>query len=146
MYEASGSKPATIHNNAHILFGHSEIAARVTELRNQTAQEAKRTLNGHLNELQRLKGRVMDAFGGTKVSIEYPDIHARYSVLEILAEDRGWILPDETMYALAEMFTESIRELKGALIKVTTYAFLEKRAPSLELVYDVFHDVIDKKS
>lgn len=54
-YSAGKMKPETVWSNASRLLDDSKVTARVEELREAAAREAQVTLEGHLNDLRRLR-------------------------------------------------------------------------------------------
>lgn len=54
-YSCENMKEATINNNASKALEHSEIAARIAELRAPVIAKAQITLEQHLNDLKRLR-------------------------------------------------------------------------------------------
>lgn len=56
-YDATGMKPETVQQAASRLMANSKVAARVAELRKPVAERAQVTLEGHLEDLRRLRDR-----------------------------------------------------------------------------------------
>jgi chromosomal replication initiator protein len=96
-----------------------------------------------------LEERLVSRFEwGLVTDVQLPDLETRIAILKKKAERNAVILPDETLYFIAEKIKTNIRELEGALIKVVAYASLQSKKMSLDLVKDVLKDVIsegDKK-
>ena len=60
-YSAAGSKPSTVQKRASELMASGAIAGRVQELRGPIAKKAQITLESHLEDLQRLRDKALDA-------------------------------------------------------------------------------------
>ena len=75
------------------------------------------------------------------------DIHAttyelRLGILQTKAERMGVEVPSKVMEFLAHKITSNVRELEGALNRVTAHASLVGRDITLESAQDVLHDLI----
>lgn len=75
------------------------------------------------------------------------DIHAttyelRLGILQTKAERSGVDVPQKVMEFLAHKITSNVRELEGALNRVSAHASLVGRDITLESVQDVLHDLI----
>ncbi|MDC0359296.1 chromosomal replication initiator protein DnaA [Acidimicrobiales bacterium] len=81
---------------------------------------------------------------GLITDIQRPDLETRLAILRKKAESKTISLPDDVFTFIAENITESIRELEGALIKVTAYANLTHQALNVELARFVLSDLIAK--
>ena len=81
---------------------------------------------------------------GLITDIQRPDFETRLAILRKKAESKTISLPDDVFAFIAENITESIRELEGALIKVTAYANLTQQTLNVELARFVLSDLIAK--
>ncbi len=81
---------------------------------------------------------------GLITDIQRPDLETRLAILRKKAESKTMSLPDDVFAFIAENISESIRELEGALIKVTAYANLTQQALDVELARFVLSDLIAK--
>ena len=81
---------------------------------------------------------------GLITDIQRPDLETRLAILRKKAESKTISLPDDVFAFIAENITESIRELEGALIKVTAYANLTQQALDVDLASFVLSDLIAK--
>lgn len=75
------------------------------------------------------------------------DIHPttfelRVGILQAKAESQGLDLPDSVAEFLAHKITSNVRELEGALHRLSAYSTLIKKPITIDSVYDVLSDVI----
>lgn len=90
-----------------------------------------------------LEDRLRNRFKwGLITDIQPPDLETRLAILHKKAESTAVQIPDEVFAFIAENITESIRELEGALIKVTAYANLTRQPLTLDLARLVLADLI----
>lgn len=79
---------------------------------------------------------------GLITDIQRPDLETRLAILSKKAESKTIDIPDDVLSFIAENITESIRELEGALIKVTAYANLTQQPLTVDLAALVLSDLI----
>ena len=92
-----------------------------------------------------LEDRLRSRFkSGLITDIQPPDLVTRLAILEKKAEFSAIEIPSEVLSFIAENITDSIRELEGALIKVTAYASITGQRCSYDLANRVLADLIDK--
>ena len=90
-----------------------------------------------------LEDRLRSRFkSGLITDIQPPDLVTRLAILEKKAESAVIEIPSEVLSFIAENVTDSIRELEGALIKVTAYANITGQQSSYELAKRVLADLI----
>ncbi len=87
----------------------------------------------------RLRSRFMM---GLLTDIQPPDIETRMAILHRKADRDGYYLPSEVSEFIAEHITSNIRELEGAINKVTAYANLNELPMNRELAERVLGDFI----
>lgn len=91
-----------------------------------------------------LEDRLRSRFrSGLITDIQPPDLVTRLAILEKKAESSAIEIPSDVLSFIAENITDSIRELEGALIKVTAYANITGQRCSYELSKRVLADLID---
>ena len=90
-----------------------------------------------------LEDRLRNRFKwGLITDIQPPDLETRLAILRKKAESKTIDIPDDVFSFIAENITDSIRELEGALIKVTAYANLTEQPLDRELAALVLSDLI----
>ncbi len=91
-----------------------------------------------------LEERLRNRFkSGLTTDIQRPDLETRLAILRKKAESRTIEIPNDVFTFIAENITQSIRELEGALIKVTAYASLTRQPLDLRLAGFVLADLIN---
>ena len=91
-----------------------------------------------------LEDRLRSRFkSGLITDIQPPDLVTRLAILEKKAEFSAIDIPGDVLSFIAENVTDSIRELEGALIKVTAYASITGQRCSYDLAKRVLADLID---
>lgn len=88
---------------------------------------------------ERLKSRFE---WGLMADIQLPDHETRIAILQNKAEEKGIIVPEEVMVAIAHHIRNNIRELEGALNKVLAYAQLNNTSISIETADLALQDLI----
>ncbi|MFV0525367.1 MAG: chromosomal replication initiator protein DnaA [Acidimicrobiales bacterium] len=91
---------------------------------------------------ERLKSRFMM---GLLTDIQPPDIETRMAILRKKADRDGHYLPNEVSEFIAANITSNIRELEGALNKVTAYATLNGSSLSRSIAEQVLGDFIAER-
>ena len=90
-----------------------------------------------------LEDRLRSRFkSGLITDIQPPDLVTRLAILEKKAEYSAIEIPGDVLSFIAENVTDSIRELEGALIKVTAYASITGQRCSYDLAKRVLADLI----
>ena len=91
-----------------------------------------------------LEDRLRNRFkSGLITDIQPPDLVTRLAILEKKAEFSAIEIPGDVLSFIAENITDSIRELEGALIRVTAYASITGQRCSYDLAKRVLADLID---
>jgi chromosomal replication initiator protein len=88
---------------------------------------------------ERLKSRFMM---GLLTDIQPPDIETRMAILRKKADRDGHFLPNEVSEFIATNITSNIRELEGALNKVTAFANLNNETMTRDVAEQVLGDFI----
>ncbi|MCA9935439.1 MAG: chromosomal replication initiator protein DnaA [Ardenticatenaceae bacterium] len=79
---------------------------------------------------------------GLMADIQQPDLETRKAILQTKAEDNNVYIPDHILEFIAQHVHKNIRELEGALNKVTAYANLSGRVIDEDLVNMALADLI----
>jgi chromosomal replication initiator protein len=93
--------------------------------------------------IQTLENRLRSRFlSGLIADIQPPELETRIAILRSKSEHERTIVPDDVLDFIATSITNNIRELEGALIRVTAYASLTRQPLTRELAEGVLADVI----
>ncbi len=79
---------------------------------------------------------------GLLTDIQPPDLETRLAILRKKAELETEPIPDEVLEFIASNVTDNIRELEGALIRVSAYASLNHQPLTVEIATDVLRDLV----
>lgn len=79
---------------------------------------------------------------GLITDVQAPDLETRIAILRKKAISEGMDAPDDVMEYIASHISTNIRELEGALIRVTAFASLNKQPVDLPLAELVLKDLI----
>lgn len=79
---------------------------------------------------------------GLTTDIQPPDLETRIAILVKKAESDGLQVPSDALEYIASRISTNIRELEGALIRVTAYASLSGVPVDLELAEHVLKDLL----
>ncbi|MEJ7647520.1 MAG: chromosomal replication initiator protein DnaA [Nakamurella sp.] len=93
--------------------------------------------------LETLEDRMRTRFEwGLITDIQPPELETRIAILRKKCAHQGYSVPDEVLEFIASHIERNIRELEGALIRVTAFASLNKQTTDLSLAQTVLRDVI----
>lgn len=94
-------------------------------------------------QLSTLEDRLRTRFEwGLLADIQPPDLETRIAILQKKAAQERLRAPAEVLEFIASRISNSIRELEGALIRVTAFASLTRSAVELSLAEEVLRDFI----
>jgi chromosomal replication initiator protein len=94
-------------------------------------------------ELKTLEDRLRTRFEwGLLADIQPPDLETRIAILQKKAAQERLFAPPDVLEFIASRISSSIRELEGALIRVTAFANLTRSAVELSLAEEVLRDFI----
>jgi chromosomal replication initiator protein len=79
---------------------------------------------------------------GLITDIQPPDLETRLAILRKKSESEARPIDEEVLTFIAENVTDNIRELEGALIRVTAYASLTQQALTVDLARRVLADIV----
>ncbi|MCG2623623.1 chromosomal replication initiator protein DnaA [Arthrobacter sp. I2-34] len=79
---------------------------------------------------------------GLLTDIQPPELETRIAILRKKAQNEGLLVPDEVMEYIASKISTNIRELEGALIRVTAFASLNRQPVDMVLAETVLKDLI----
>jgi chromosomal replication initiator protein len=83
---------------------------------------------------------------GLLTDIQPPDLETRIAILRKKANSEGLYAPDDVLEYIASRIASNIRELEGALIRVTAFASLNKQPVDVALAEMVLKDLISDDS
>ncbi len=87
----------------------------------------------------RLRSRLLS---GLLAEIDPPDLETRLAILRTKAELERTFVPDEVLEFIATHVRDNIRELEGALIRVTAFANLNHEQVTMPLAERVLADIV----
>ena len=91
----------------------------------------------------RLRGRFR---WGLITDIQPPDLETRLAILRNYAERNGTKLPDDVLEFIAANITSNIRELEGALIRVTAFAALNRVQMNVATAQELLGDLLSESA
>jgi chromosomal replication initiator protein len=93
--------------------------------------------------LSTLEDRLRSRFeSGLLTDIQPPDVETRIAILRKNAEFAPTSVPTEVLEFIAVNVSDNIRELEGALTRVTAYAALTHEPITLDMAQDVLQDLV----
>jgi len=97
-------------------------------------------------ELTNLMERLRSRFNwGLVADIQAPDLETRLAILCSKAELAGISLDDNVAHLLASRITNNVRELEGALTRLTAHATLTGRTINIEFARHVLRDLLHEE-
>jgi len=97
------------------------------------------------DDISTLEDRLRTRFKmGLVTHIQAPDVETRLAILRKKSElgQSDVQIPDDVLFFIAENITENIRELEGALTRITAYCSLNQEVCTSELAMTVLDDLI----
>jgi chromosomal replication initiator protein len=79
---------------------------------------------------------------GLLTDVQPPELETRIAILRSKAQQEGLHAPPEVLEYIASRISTNIRELEGALIRVTAFASLNRQSVDLQLAEIVLKDLI----
>ncbi|MEA2087567.1 MAG: chromosomal replication initiator protein DnaA [Candidatus Caldatribacteriota bacterium] len=79
---------------------------------------------------------------GLTTDVHAPDYETRIAILRKKAQAENLNVPDEVIDFIAEKIPSNIRQLEGALTKLTAYSVLTKKDLSIPLTQEILKDII----
>ena len=101
----------------------------------------------HPRHLHTLEDRLRSRFEwGLLTDIQPPDVETRLAILKRNAEFSPRPVPHDVLEFIAVAVSDNIRELEGALTRVTAYSALTHREIELQMAQDVLGDLLPHHS
>ena len=79
---------------------------------------------------------------GLTTDVQPPDLETRIAILRKKSAQERLVAPPEVLEFIASRISTNIRELEGALIRVTAFASLNRRPVELEVAEQVLKDLL----
>jgi chromosomal replication initiator protein len=97
----------------------------------------------HPKHLSTLEDRIRSRFEwGLVTDIQPPDVETRLAILRKNAEFAPRPVPADVLQFIAENVSDNIRELEGALTRVTAYSALTHEEITLQMAQEVLQDLL----
>jgi len=97
-------------------------------------------------EMNHLQERLKSRFGcGLVADIQPPSLETRQAILTSKAKLAGIRLPDDVTTLLATRITHNVRELEGALTRLTAHATLTNRTIDMDFSHHVLRDLLHEE-
>ncbi len=94
-------------------------------------------------EIATLESRLRSRFEwGLSADISAPELETRMAILNKKAAAENLVFPQDVCLFIAQQVQSNIRELEGALIRVTAYASLNNRDLSVEVAAEAIRDMM----
>ncbi|MDH5391846.1 MAG: chromosomal replication initiator protein DnaA [Gammaproteobacteria bacterium] len=101
------------------------------------------TCDRYPKEIDGLEDRLKSRFGwGLTQAIEPPELETRVAILHKKAEEHGLVIPDDTAFFIAKRIRSNIRELEGALRRVSATARFTGSSINIEFAKEALKDLI----
>jgi chromosomal replication initiator protein len=102
------------------------------------------TSDTYPKELSNIDSRLISRFdSGLTVAIEPPELEMRVAILLRKSENEGITMPEEVAFFIAKHLRSNVRELEGALRKVSAYArFHGKEVLTVDLCKEALKDLL----
>jgi len=98
------------------------------------------------SELAGLDARLVSRFEwGLVTELEMPDVETRIAILRKKQEQLHLRLPDDVILYMAERIRSNIRRLEGGLIRVASYASLNQKDVTVDMVEYLLRDTLDQE-
>jgi chromosomal replication initiator protein len=99
----------------------------------------------HAKSLTTLEDRLRSRFlSGLITDVQPPDLETRIAILRTKSYNLRTRVPDEVLEFIAFHVTDNIRELEGALIRVSAFASLNGESLTKEMAEQILSDLVGK--
>ncbi len=98
----------------------------------------------HPRSIATLEDRLRSRFEwGLTTDVQPPELETRLAILRKKAEGEIMPIPGDVLELIATHVRDNIRELEGALIRVSAYASLNQEPPTLEKAAQILSDLLE---
>jgi chromosomal replication initiator protein len=98
----------------------------------------------HPRSIATLEDRLRSRFEwGLTTDVQPPELETRLAILRKKAEGERIPIPGDVLELIATHVRDNIRELEGALIRVSAFASLNREPPTREMAERVLSDILD---
>lgn len=118
-------------------FNHLHSAGKQMVLTSDRPPKAIATLE------ERLRSRFLS---GLITDVQPPEVETRLAILRKKSELMLTPVPDDVLQLIAQVVKDNIRELEGALIRVSAYASLNRLKITTELAQELLSDLVESSS
>ncbi|KAE9529423.1 chromosomal replication initiator protein DnaA [Testudinibacter aquarius] len=101
------------------------------------------TSDRYPKEIDKIEDRLKSRFGwGLSIAIEPPDLETRVAILMKKAEENSLALPEEVAFFIGQKLRTNVRELEGALNRVSAYANFTGKHITIDFVREALKDML----
>ena len=98
----------------------------------------------HPRSIATLEDRLRSRFEwGLTTDVQPPELETRLAILRKKADGERVPIPNDVLELIATHVRDNIRELEGALIRVSAFASLNREPPTLDVAARVLSDILD---
>ena len=98
----------------------------------------------HPRSIATLEDRLRSRFEwGLTTDVQPPELETRLAILRKKADGERVPIPGEVLELIATHVRDNIRELEGALIRVSAFASLNREPPTIEMAERVLSDILE---
>ena len=98
----------------------------------------------HPRSIATLEDRLRSRFEwGLTTDVQPPELETRLAILRKKADGERVPIPGDVLELIATHVRDNIRELEGALIRVSAFASLNREPPTLDVAARVLSDILD---
>ncbi len=109
----------------------------------ESQQQVILTCDRYPKEINGVEERLKSRFGwGLTVSVEPPELETRVAILMSKAEQTNINLPYEVAFFVAKRIRSNVRELEGALKRISANAHFTGKAITLDFVKEALRDLL----
>ena len=110
----------------------------------ESAKQIVLSSDRHPRSIATLEDRLRSRFEwGLTTDVQPPELETRLAILRKKAEGERMPIPGEVLELIATHVRDNIRELEGALIRVSAYASLNREPPNLRTAEQILSDLLE---